>query len=217
MKHEFSTEKPKGLKDLFPGQFTMFSWIDSAVAAPTLVTLITTRKANGQPNACLHAWGLLVGGHGHYSSVVSVARHGHTYANIMREREWCVCIPAWHSRQECFATIQCNHEESDEISDAGFTTERAAAVKAPRIGECPICLECEYSWDRKLAGDDADHIFVGKVVHAAIDESVMVSDPALKLERMELIYNVPCVLNPLTAELSANSFATPGPLGDGLS
>jgi hypothetical protein len=35
--------------------------MDSAVGAPTLVTLITTRKANGQANACLHAWGLLVG------------------------------------------------------------------------------------------------------------------------------------------------------------
>ena len=217
MKHEFSIEKPAGLKDLFPGQFTMFSWLDSAVAAPTLVTLITTRKANGQPNACLHAWGLLVGGHGSYSSLVAVAKHGHTYANIVREREWCVCIPAWRFRQQCFATIQCNHEENDEVSDAGLTVERAAVVKAPRIAECPICLECEYSWDRELAADDPNHIFVGKVVHAAIDESVMVSDPALKLERMDLMYSVPCVLNPLTAELSVNSFATPSPLGDGRS
>lgn len=204
MKHEFSIEKPEGLKDLFPGQFTKFSWLDSAVTAPTLITLITTRKSNGRPNACLHAWGMLVGGHGNYSSLIAVAKDGHTYANIVREREWCVCIPPWRFRKECFATIQCNHEHNDEISHAGFTVEKAAVTNAPRIAQCPICLECQYSWDHELAANDANHIFVGKVVHAAMDESVMVSDPVLKLERMDLMNSVPCVYNPLTKELNTS-------------
>lgn len=217
MRNEFSIEKPEGLKELFPGQFTIFSWLDSAVAAPTLITVITSRKANGRPNACLHAWGLLVGGHGNYSSLIAVARHGHTYANIMREREWCVCIPTWRIRQQCFATIECNHDQNDELSDAGLTVEPAVVVKAPRIAECPICLECEYSWDRELAAGDANHVFVGKVVHAAIDESVMVSDPALRLKRMDMMCSVPCVFDPSTAELSPNSFAAFSPLGQGQS
>jgi len=204
MKHEFSIEKPRGLKDLFPGQFTTFSWLDSAVTAPSLITVITTRKANGRPNACLHAWGMLVGGHGSYSSVLSVAKRGHTYANIVREKEWCVCIPQWRFRQQCFATIQCNQQDNDEITDAGLTVESAAVIKAPRIAECPICLECRLSWDHELAAGDGNHIFVGKVVHAAIDESVMVPDVAAKLDRMELMCSVPCALNPLTAELSSN-------------
>jgi flavin reductase (DIM6/NTAB) family NADH-FMN oxidoreductase RutF len=204
MKHELSIEKPKGLKDLFPGQFTVFSWLDSAVTVPTLITLITTRKPNGRANACLHAWGMLVGGHGNYSSMIAVAKRGHTYANIMREKEWCICIPPWRLRQQCFATIQCNQEENDEISDAGFTMEKAVMVKAPRIAECPICLECQYAWDHELAAQDGNHIFVGKVVHAAMDDSVMLTDIAAKLERMELMCSVPVALNPLTAELSSN-------------
>ncbi len=105
MKRELSIDRPEGLKDLFPGQFTMFSWLDSAVTAPSLITLITTRKANGRPNACLHAWGMLAGGHGSYSSLIAVAKRGHTYASITREGQWCVCIPPWRLRQQCFATI----------------------------------------------------------------------------------------------------------------
>ncbi|MCU0916807.1 MAG: flavin reductase [Planctomycetes bacterium] len=202
MKHEFSIARPEGVKELFPGQFQIFSWLDHVVTAPGLITLVTTRKADGRPNACLHAWGMLVGGQEGYSSVLAVSRRGHTYANMVREGQWCVCIPPWRLRQECFATIQCNREDNDEITDAGLTVEEAVVVRAPRIAECPICLECQGAWDHELAAGDGNHIFVGKVIHAAFEASVLVSDLATKLERLELMCSVPCALNPLNGQWS---------------
>jgi len=65
MKHEVGIEQPKNLTEDWPGKYDLFSWLEYAVTVPYPLFLITTRKANGAPNACLHAWGMLVGGNAH--------------------------------------------------------------------------------------------------------------------------------------------------------
>ena len=60
---------------------------------PNPIFLITTRKANGAPNANLHSWGILIGDRDHYSSLLVLLDDSHTYANIQRGREWCVNSP----------------------------------------------------------------------------------------------------------------------------
>ncbi len=202
MKHEFSIERPEGLKELWPGQALHTCWLNSVITTPHYISVITTRKANGRSNACLDDSVMLLGGQGTYSSVMSVAERGHTYANIMREREWCVCIPSRAILKQCCATIDCNRENNDEILDAGLTVEDATVVSAPRIAECVVCVECRYSWEHKLAEGDHRHIIAGKVLHAGIEERALTADPAVKLERMGLFYNVDGVLNPLTLERS---------------
>jgi hypothetical protein len=41
----------------------------------------------------------------------------------------------------------------------------------------------------------------GKVVHAAMEEKVMVIDPAERMKALQLMYNIRGTLNPLTLEM----------------
>ncbi|MFC1737156.1 flavin reductase family protein [Candidatus Hydrogenedentota bacterium] len=202
MKHEFSIEKPEGLKELWPGYFSVFCWLDEIITTPHWISMITTRKANGKSNACLDNSVGFLGGQGAYSVVMSVTEGGHTYANIMQEKEWCICIPSWAIRKQCNVTIECNHEDNDEILDAGLTVEDAVVVRAPRIAECSVCVECRFSWSHKLAEGERLHIIAGKVVHVGVDEQALTTDTDEKLERMGLHYYVHDILNPLTLERS---------------
>jgi len=148
MKHEIAVGKPEGLKENWPGQFTIFSWLDYVVTFPNIITLITTRKENGKPNVALNAWGMFLGSEGNYSSMIAVGSGSHTFHNIKREEEWCICIPSAEHQKQSWKTIECNSPDKDEIPDAGLTIENARIVRAPRVAECPICLECKVSWDR---------------------------------------------------------------------
>lgn len=200
MKHEIVVEKPDGLQESWLGQYSIFSWLDYVITFPNIITLVTTNKENGKPNAALNAWGMLLGSEGNYSSLIAVGPKSHTFENIKREKEWCVCIPSAKFKDKSYDTIKYNGMENDEVTDAGLTVEAAKNVKAPRIVECSICLECQLSWDRPLAEGDFNHIFAGRVVHVSVDDSVMDVDPAERIKKMNWMYNIRSTVHPLTLE-----------------
>ena len=138
VKHEFGPSHPAGLAEAWPGQFGLFSWLNFAASIPGVVFLITTRKESGVPNACLHAWSMLAGDTDHYTSVLAVPDYAHTRANILREGEWCLNFPRFGQYAQSFRTIGSHGPDEDEIAAAGFTSEQAHTVRAPRIAECPV-------------------------------------------------------------------------------
>jgi len=200
MKHELGIGQPEYLIEDWPGKYDVFSWLEYVVTIPNPIYIITTRKANGAPNANLQSWGLLVGEKGSYSSLLALLDQSHTYENILREREWCLSFPSFEHYPECFETIYCNAPDNDEITEAGFTVEEAITVKAPRIAECPISLECRLEWHRPLYEGSGLHLFVGRVLHLAMDEAIMVPDPVDRMQTMGLMYNVRSTVNPLNGE-----------------
>ncbi|MBN1641218.1 MAG: flavin reductase [Anaerolineae bacterium] len=198
MKHEIGIEQPSYLVEDWPGKYQVFSWLEYVVTVPNPIFLVTTRKANGAANANLHSWGLLVGEGAHYSSLLAMLEHTHTYANIVREGEWCLNYPSVEDYPQCFETIQCNGPDNDEIVDAGLTAEPAHVVQAPRIAECAISLECKLTWHRPLYEDSQWHLFVGRVLHAAMDEAAMAVDPGERIAALGLMYNVRGTVHPLS-------------------
>jgi len=200
MKQEISISQPEYLVEDWPGKYETFSWLEYIVTVPNPIFIITTRKANGAPNANLHSWGLLIGEKGNYSSLVALLDDTHTYTNILREGEWCVCFPSFEDYPQCFETIQRNEPDNDEISDAGFTVEQPKTVHAPRIAECMVNLECRLAWHRHLYENSHWHLFAGRVSHLAIDESAMVPDPAERMQAMALMYNIRSTVHPMTGE-----------------
>jgi flavin reductase (DIM6/NTAB) family NADH-FMN oxidoreductase RutF len=150
MKHEINIAQPEYLIEDWPGKYEIFSWLEYVVTVPNPMFIVTTRKANGAPNANLHSWGLLVGEKGNYSSLLALLDNTHTYGNILREREWCVGFPSFEFYHQCFETIHCNAPDNDEITAAGFTVEPAKTVQAPRIAECSATLECRLEWRQPL-------------------------------------------------------------------
>ena len=197
MKHEIGIVQPPYLVEDWPGKYAVFSWLEYVVTVPNPIFLITTRKANGAANANLHSWGLLVGERQHYSSLLALLDDTHTYANILREGEWCVNWPSIQYLPQCSATIRCNGPENDEVVDAGLTAEPSRTVQAPRVAECAINLECKLAWHHPLYEDSRWHLFAGRIVHVAMDETVMCVDPGQRMEALGLMYNVRGTVNPL--------------------
>ena len=200
MKHEIGIVQPSYLVEDWPNKFQVFSWLEYVVTVPNPIFLVTTRKANGAANANLHSWGLLVGERDHYSSLLALLDGTHTYANILREGEWCVNFPSVKLHPQCSETIQCNEPDNDEILDAGLTAEAAQTVRAPRIAECAVNLECKLAWHRPLYEDSEWHLFLGQVLHVAMDEAAMAIDPDRRMEALGLMYNVRGTINPLNGE-----------------
>jgi flavin reductase (DIM6/NTAB) family NADH-FMN oxidoreductase RutF len=198
MKHEIGIEQPAYLVEDWPGKYEVFSWLEYVVTVPNPIFLVTTRKANGAANANLHSWGLLVGEGEHYSSLLALLDGTHTYANIMREGEWCLNFPSVAQCGPCFETIQCNGPDNDEILDAGLTVEAARTVQAPRVAECAIHVECVLAWHRPLYEGSAWHLFAGHVTHVAMDEAAMAVDPDERLRALALMYNVRGTVHPLS-------------------
>lgn len=201
MKREIGIRTPENLPEIWPGSYDLFSWLAYVVSVPNCITIITTRKANGAPNACLHSWGMLVGDRDNYTSLLALCDYFHTYENILREGEWCVNFPSVDHYPQAFDTIHVNHPDNDEISDAGLTVEPAQEVQAPRIAECPINLECRLEWHRRLYEGSTWVLAAGKVLHVAMEERVMATDPAERMEALKLMYNIRGVLNPINLEM----------------
>jgi flavin reductase (DIM6/NTAB) family NADH-FMN oxidoreductase RutF len=200
MKHEIGIVQPEYLIEDWPAKYEVFSWLEYVVTVPNPIFLITTRKANGASNANLHSWGLLTGERGNYSSLLALLDHTHTYANILREGEWCVNFPSFEHYPQCFETIYCNAPDNDEITEAGFTLEPARTVRAPRIAECLVNLECRLEWHRPLYENSRWHVLVGRVLHVAVAETAMVPNPVERMKVMGLMYNVRSTVNPLDGQ-----------------
>jgi flavin reductase (DIM6/NTAB) family NADH-FMN oxidoreductase RutF len=200
MKHEIGIDQPPYLIEDWPNKYRVFSWLEYVVTVPNPIFLVTTRKANGAANANLHSWGLLIGERDHYSSLLALLEPTHTYANILREGEWCLNYPSVERYPQCFETIHCNGPDNDEIVDAGLTIEPARVVQAPRIAECAIVLECKLAWHRPLYEDSQWHLFVGRVLHIAMDEAAMAVEPEQRVANLGLMYNVRGTVNPLNGD-----------------
>jgi flavin reductase (DIM6/NTAB) family NADH-FMN oxidoreductase RutF len=200
MKQEIGITQPDYLVEDWPGKYEVFSWLEYIVTVPNPIFFVTTRKVNGAPNANLHSWGLLVGEQNNYSSLLALLDHTHTYENILRAGEWCVCFPSFEHYQQCFETIQLNEPDNDEITDSGLTVELAKTVQAPRIAECLVNLECKLAWHQPLYENSRWHLFTGRVTHVAVDDAAMVPDPVERLRTMELMYNIRSTVHPLTGE-----------------
>jgi flavin reductase (DIM6/NTAB) family NADH-FMN oxidoreductase RutF len=116
----------------------------------TPVVLISTRNCDGSPNLApmSSAWAL------GYSVILGLGTAGHTYANLVRERECVLNLPApelWESVERLAPLTGADpvpqekrptfRHESREFETAGLTPQPAEVVSAPRVRECPIQLE----------------------------------------------------------------------------
>ena len=202
MKHEIQIDTPENLEEIWPGSYDLFSWLEYVVTIPYPMFIITTRKANGVPNACLHSWGFLVGDRDNYTSILGVLDYYHTFENILREGEWCLNYPSLDDYEKCFQTIHVNEADNDEITAAGLTVEAGQIIHAPRIAESHINLECKLEWHRPLYENSQWHIMAGRIVHVAMDETAMATEPDERMKGMQLMYNIRGLMNPISGEMN---------------
>ena len=202
----------ESFKETWPGQFKIFSWMEFVTAIPQAISVITTNKENGLTNACPQAWTTYTGDEGGYYVIFSLMNTTHTYQNILREQEFVVNFPGQGDFRKCIDTITDNQDETDEITTAGLTVEPAKAVRAPRIKECFLNLECRLGWHRPLHENSVWHVFAGEVAHVAVDSEHIKAGG--RYGDRGYIYNIHSPTDPATGEQGASRVGKIEPMFD---
>ena len=169
MKREFST-KPENMKEEWPGELSMFSWMDFVTGIPLPLFVVTGYKSNNQPNATMQSWASFVSDAGEFVCVLGSAnKFGHMYHSL---KETGCCVLNFYSsdlNKQMHGTIENNQFAVDEITSAGLTVEKAVVVNAPRIVECFLNMECEFLWEKPCFEHSDNTVVALKVVHIAMN------------------------------------------------
>ena len=171
MKIEIGKEFPGYFKSLYPEEFQLFSHFETTAAVPGPLFAITTWKENGKPNVCLHSWSCFHGDKTAFFAVMgNLYQHTHTYANILRERCFCVNFLPISCYDRLTETIFHNEYDSDEFQTGDFTLEEARSIHAPVIREAFLTMECTLRDVQDLSGAGMAAMVIGEVQHMSVEE-----------------------------------------------
>ena len=171
MKIEIGKEFPGYFKSLYPEEFQLFSHFETTAAVPGALFAITTWKENGKPNVCLHSWSCFHGDKTAFFAVMgNLYQYTHTYANILRERCFCVNFLPISCYDRLTETIFHNEYDSDEFQPGNFTLEEARSIHAPVIREAFLTMECTLRDVQDLSGAGMAAMVIGKVEHMSVEE-----------------------------------------------
>ena len=171
MKIEIGKEFPGYFKSLYPEEFQLFSHFETTAAVPGPLFAITTWKENGKPNVCLHSWSCFHGDKTAFFAVMgNLYQHTHTYANILRERCFCVNFLPISCYDRLTETIFHNEYDSDEFQTGDFTLEDARTIHAPVIREAFLTMECTLRDVQDLSGAGMAAMVIGEVEHMSVEE-----------------------------------------------
>ena len=154
----------------YPEEFELFSHFEFTAGIPSVLFAITTWKENGKPNVCFHAWSCFHGDKTAFFAVMGgLYQHTHTYANIQREKCFCINFLPIHCYDQLTNTIRHNAYEADEFEIGGFTLAHAKAVHAPTIAEAFVTVECALKDSRDLSGAGITAMVTGEVQHISVE------------------------------------------------
>ena len=171
MKIEIGKEFPGYFKSLYPEEFQLFSHFETTAAVPGPLFAITTWKENGKPNVCLHSWSCFHGDKTAFFAVMgNLYQHTHTYANILRERCFCINFLPVSCYDRLTETIFHNEYDSDEFQTGGFALEEARTIHAPVIREAFLTMECTLRDVQDLSGTGMAPMVIGEVQHMSVEE-----------------------------------------------
>lgn len=171
MKIEIGGKFPKYFKPSYPEEFELFSHFEVTAGIPTVLFAITTWKENGKPNVCFHAWSCFHGDKTAFFAVMgNLYQHTHTYANIKRDKCFCINFLPLACYDSLVDTINHNGHEEDEFAVGGFTLSDAKTINAPVIDEAFINIECALKNITDLSGAGMTAMVTGQVQHISVEK-----------------------------------------------
>lgn len=101
---------------------------------------------------------------------ICIRESRHSYAMIKESGEFVVNIPSESQVKQLDFCGVATGKKVNKFKECGFTPIKGKIVNAPLIGESPVNIECKV---RKIITDysDSHHLFLGKVVSIAVNES----------------------------------------------
>lgn len=98
-------------------------------------------------------------------------QHTHTYANIQREKCFCINFLPISYYDKLVETIHHNDMEEDEFAAGDFTLSNAKTIPAPVIEEAFINIECTLKEIQDLSGAGIAAMVIGQVQHISVEEN----------------------------------------------
>ncbi|MGB0230438.1 MAG: flavin reductase family protein [Pseudohongiellaceae bacterium] len=114
-------------------------------------------------------------------------RNKDTARNVETTGEFVCNLATWELREQMNLSSATLPPEADEIALAGLTPVSSTLVKAPRIAEAPVQLECKYLKTTLIPGwDQADgyKVIFGEVIGVHIDDAMITGDGLIDVAKM---------------------------------
>lgn len=154
---------------------------------PRPIGWISTVSEDGIPNLAPFSFFNAVGEdppHVMFSTVRPNNSNKDTLNNVLATKQFVVNMVVEDIVEQMNTTSQSVASEVNEFELAGLTAIPSLKVKAPRVKESPITMECELVHHYTL--EDNKHggatIIIGRIVMFHIDESVLLDDFKINME-----------------------------------
>ena len=144
----------------------------TSVVVPRPIAWVSTRSADGVDNLAPHSFFTVSCVDPPMIQFTSVGKKD-SVRNVSDTREFVVCLAGEPMFEKINATSTDFPAEISEFASVGLTPEASATVAPSRVTESPVALECVLHANIELGNST---VVIGRVTHAAIDESVFVTD-----------------------------------------
>jgi flavin reductase (DIM6/NTAB) family NADH-FMN oxidoreductase RutF len=134
------------------------------------LTIIVSSGTINRPNALTIAWSTPLSVDPPLLGVL-ITKNRFSHEIIKSYEDFVINIPEFSLMEGCFHIGHISgRDEPDKLSRAGFTMEPSNRIKAPRIHECGINLECEL---HKIIPTGDHDLFIGEVVEIMINPEII--------------------------------------------
>ena len=150
---------------------------------PLPVVMVSVADKEGRPNIITIAWAGTICSNPPMVSI-SVRPERHSYSIIKETKEFVINLT---TKELAYATDYCgvkSGRDVDKFKEMKLTAVPGKEVKAPLIGESPVCLECKV---RDIVPLGSHDMFIADVVAVHADEKYMDEKGKFHLENAEPI------------------------------
>ncbi|MEU7293505.1 flavin reductase family protein [Streptomyces exfoliatus] len=159
---------------------TSFYRLLTATVVPRPIAWVSTSSADGTDNLAPHSFFTIASVSPPVVQFTSVGRKD-SLRNVEETGEFVVNLAPEGLFEQINATATDFPRGVSEFDACGVEREPSLRVKPPRVAQSPVALECELHSTLRI-GDST--VVFGRVVHASVDESVMVEGhPEMALMR----------------------------------
>ena len=158
-----------------------------ALLYPTPVFVIGTYDKAGKPNAMTAAWGGICCSQPP-SVAVSLRKATYTHGCIVARKAFTVSIPSEEHVQQADYLGLATGRTANKFARAKLTPVKSKLVDAPYVKEFLLVLECKLVHVAELGLHTQ---FVGEVIDAKADESIIGADGAIDIKKLKPLVFTP--------------------------
>jgi flavin reductase (DIM6/NTAB) family NADH-FMN oxidoreductase RutF len=154
---------------------------------PTPVFVVGSYDAAGKPNVMTASWGGICCSQPPCVAV-SLRKATYSYGNILERKAFTISIPSEESVKEADFFGLVSGRNTDKFARTKLTAVKSKVVDAPYVREFPLVLECKLVQVSDLGLHTQ---FVGEVIDAKADESIIGSGGAVDIKRLKPLIFTP--------------------------